>query len=120
MAFVAVPRLKKILDDRQSHVDNLLNVAERFSEKSAAIENEAKNLLSKTKKDILSEEEKLVADLDQRNSQEKRRLSDEILKNANKEIAALKASSEEAFENVSSDLDEFLELALQRIGNQKS
>lgn len=119
MAFVVVPRLRKILGDRQTHVDNLLDVAKKFSEKSETIENEAKSLLSKTKQGILEAEEKLVSDLEQRNSQEKRRLSEEILGNANAEIAALRSSSEEAFKSVSSDLDEFLELALKKIRSQE-
>lgn len=120
MAFFAVPKLKKILEGRQSHIDNLLDVAKKFSEKSGRIEQEAENLLAKTKKEILASEESLASELEKKSFEEKQRISKEILENANKEIASLKISSEETFKEMSSNLDEFLDLALQKIRDQKS
>ena len=112
--------MKKILENRQSHVDNLLSVAKKFSKQSETIESEAKSLLSKTKQDILKAENQLINELEQKNSREKQKLSKEILENTNREIASLKVSSEEAFKVASSDLDELLDLALQKMGSRKS
>ena len=120
MAFFAVPRLKKILESRQSHIDNLLNVAKKFSEKSERIEKEAEDLLTKTKREILAAEENLIGVLEKRSFEEKQRISKEILENANKEVASLKVSSEDTFKEMASNLDEFLDLALQKIRDQKS
>lgn len=120
MAFFAVPRLKKILDDRRLHVDGLLIVAKKFSEKSEKIEKEAEDLLAKTKREILVAEEKLTGELEKRSLGEKQRISKEILENANKEIDSLKISSEETFKSMSSDLDELVGLALQKIEGRKS
>lgn len=120
MAFFAVPRLKKILDKRESHINGLLDVAQKLGEKSAEIEKESGELLSKTKQEIFDAETKLIEELEKRNSKEKQRLSEEILENTSKEISSLKVSSEEAFKDISSDLDELLDLALQKIGNRKS
>lgn len=115
MAFFAVPRLKKILNSRQSHIDNLLHTAKKFNEKSEKIEKEAEDLLIKTKKEILATEEGLISELEKKSLEEKQRISKEILENANKEIASLKISSEEVLKEMSSDLDEFLDLALQKM-----
>ena len=119
MAFFAVPKLKKILNKREEHVNNLLETAKEFSEKSAEVERESSELLSKTKQEIFDTETKLTEELGKRNSDEKQRLSEEILENANNEIASLKVSSEEVFKNMSSDLDKLLDLALQKIGSKK-
>lgn len=120
MAFIAVPRLRKILGNRQAHVDNLLGVAKKFNEKSERIERESEDLLMKTKRELLSSEENLVSELEKRSFEEKQKISKEILENANEEIASLKISSEETFRSMSSDLDELVGLALQKIGSQKS
>ena len=119
MTFYAVPKLKKILEGRQSHIDSLLDVAKKFNEKSAQLKAEAESSFTKIKKEILSAEEELVGDLEKKNSEEKQKISKEIFENANREISALKDSSEEVFNNISSDLDELLDVALQKIGNQK-
>lgn len=119
MAFFAVPRLRKILGIRQLRIDTLLNVANRFNEKSEKIKKEAEDLLAKTKQDILKTEEELISELERKNTEEKKKLSEEILENTNREMASLKISSEEVFKSVSSDLDELLNLALQKMGNQK-
>ncbi len=115
LAFFAVPRLKKILDGRQSHIDSLLNAAKKFNEKSVRIEKEAGDLLMRTKKQILATEEGLINELEKKSFEEKQRISKEILENANEEIASLKISSEETFKEMSSDLNEFLDLALQKM-----
>ena len=120
MAFFAVPRLKKILDQRSKYVGNLLDVAKKFNEKSEKIEKEAEDLLTKTKKEILATEENLIGVLEKRSFEEKQRISKEILENANKEVASLKVSSEDTFKEMASNLDEFLDLALQKMRNQKS
>lgn len=120
ISFVAVPRLKKILDDRRSRVDGLLDAAEKFKKKSEKIEKESEDLIEKTKKEVFVAEEKLVNELEKKNFEEKQRISKEILENANKEIASLKISSEEALQNMSSNLDDLLDLAFQRIGKRKS
>ena len=120
MAFFAVPRLKKILDDRKSHIDRLLSVAREFSEKSEKIERKAERLLDKTKQDIFEAEEKLINELERENLEEKKRLSEEILENTNEQIASLKSSSQEVFKSVSSDLDEFVSLALQKIESRNN
>lgn len=120
MAFFAVPKLKRILDSRENHINDLLDVAEKLNEKSAKIEKESNELLSKTKQEILDTELRLVEKLEKKSSEEKQRLSEEILENANNEMASLKVSSEEVFKDISSDLDELLDLALQKIGGRKS
>jgi len=120
MSFFAVPRLKRILDDRRLHIDSLLSVAKKFGEKSEKIEKEAEDLLAKTKREILVAEEKLTGELEKRSLGEKQRISKEILENANKEIDSLKISSEETFKSMSSDLDELVGLALQKIEGRKS
>ena len=119
MAFFAVPKLRKILDIRQLRIDTLLNVANKFNEKSEKIKKEAEDLLAKTKQDILKTEEELISELEQKSAEEKQKLSKGILENTNREMASLKISSEEVFKSVSSDLDELLDLALQKMGNQK-
>ncbi|MBO4405422.1 MAG: hypothetical protein J5821_01695 [Alphaproteobacteria bacterium] len=120
MSFFAAPRLKKILDQRRSHVDNLLDIARRFSEKSEKIEQEANDLLAKTKQDIYADEAKLIEELEKKSSEEKQKISEEILRRTKSEIALLNASSEEVFKEVSADLDQFLDLALQKMEDQKS
>ena len=120
ISFVAVPRLKKILDDRRSRVDGLLDAAEKFKKKSEKIEKESRKLIEKTKKEAFVAEEKLVNELEKKSFEEKQGISKEILENADKEIASLKISSEEALQNMSSNLDDLLDLAFQRIGKRKS
>ncbi len=120
MSLFAVPRLKKILDARESYVGGLLDVAKRFSEKSEKIEKDAEEVSAKARRDVLKTEEKLICDLEKKNFEEKQRLSREALDSINGEIASLRASSEEAFGSISSDLDELLDLALQKMGSQKS
>lgn len=120
MAFFAVPKLRKILDKRENHINGLLDIAEKLGEKSVKIEKESSELLSKTKQEIFDAETELIEELEKRNSKEKQRLSEEILENTSREISSLKVSSEEAFRDISSDLDELLDLALQKIGNRKS
>ena len=75
MAFFAVPRLRKILDIRQLRIDTLLNVANKFNEKSEKIKKEAEDLLAKTKQDILKTEEELISELEQKSAEEKQKLS---------------------------------------------
>ena len=120
MAFFAVPRLKKILDQRRSYVDNLLDISKRFNEKSERLEREATDLLAKTKQEIYCDEAKLIEELEKRSSNEKQRISDEILRHTKSEIASLNASSEEVFKEVSDDLDQFIDLALQKMESKKS
>lgn len=120
ISFVAVPRLKKILDDRRSRVDGLLDAAEKFKKKSEKIEKESRELIEKTKKEAFVAEEKLVNELGKKSFEEKQGISKEILENADKEIASLKISSEEALQNMSSNLDDLLDLAFQRIGKRRS
>lgn len=120
ISFVAVPRLKKILDDRRSRVDGLLDAAEKFKKKSEKIEKESRKLIEKTKKEAFVAEEKLVNELEKKSFEEKQGISKEILENADKEIASLKISSEEALQNMSSNLDDLLDLAFQRIGKRRS
>lgn len=120
MAFFTVPRLKKILDQRRSYVDNLLDIAKRFNEKSERLEREATDLLAKTKQEIYCDEAKLIEELEKKSSEEKQKISEEILRHTKSEIASLSASSEEVFIEVSADLDQFLDLALQKMENQKS
>ena len=120
ISFVAVPRLKKILDDRRSRVDGLLDAAEKFKKKSEKIEKESRELIEKTKKEAFVAEEKLVNELEKKSFEEKQGISKEILENADKEIASLKISSEEALQNMSSNLDDLLDLAFQRIGKRRS
>lgn len=120
MAFFAVPRLKKILSDRQLYVDNLLEIAKRFNEKSEMLENEAENSFMSVKQEILNAEVKLVEELERRCSEERERISKEIFESANREMSALKISSEEVFNEVSFDLDELTDIALQKVGSKKS
>ncbi len=120
ISFVAVPRLKKILDDRRSRVDGLLDAAEKFKKKSEKIEKESRELIEKTKKEAFVAEEKLVNELEKKSFEEKQGISKEILENADKEIASLKISSEEALQNMSSNLDDLLDLAFHRIGKRRS
>ena len=120
MSLFAVPRLKKILDSRESYIGGLLDVAKKFSEKSEKIEKDAEEVIAKARHDVLKTEEKLICDLEKKSFEEKQRLSREALDNINSEVTLLKASSEEAFGNISSDLDELINLALQKVGSQKS
>jgi len=120
MSLFAVPRLKKILDSRESYVGGLLDIARRFSEKSEKIEKDAGEVIAKARRNVLKTEEKLVCDLEKKNFEEKQRLSREATASINNEVASLKASSEEAFGSISSDLDDLLDLALQKVGSQKS
>ncbi len=120
MAFFAVPRLKKILSDRQLYVDNLLEIAKRFNEKSEMLENEAENSFMSVKQEILNAEVKLVEELERRCSEERERISKEIFESANREMSALRISSEEVFNEVSFDLDELTDIALQKVGSKKS
>ena len=120
MSLFAVPRLKKILDSREFYVGGLLDTAKKFSEKSEKIEKDAEEVISKARHDVLKTEEKLISDLEKKNFEEKQRLSKEALDNINGEVASLKASSEEAFGSISSDLDELVNLALQKVRSQKS
>ena len=120
MSFFAAPRLKKILDQRRSYVDNLLDVAKKFNEKSEKIEKEASDLLAKTKQEIYNGEAKLIEELEKKSSEEKQRISEEILSHTKNEVASLNASSEEVFKEVSDDLDQFIDLALQQMESKKS
>lgn len=115
MSFFVAPRLKKILDQRRDYVDNLLDVTRKFNEKSEKIEKEANDLLSKTKQEIYSDEAKLIEELEKKSSEEKQRISEEVLSNTKDEIASLNVSSEEVFKEVSADLDQFIDLALQKM-----
>ena len=101
-------------------MDNLLDIARRFSEKSEKIEQEANDLLAKTKQDIYADEAKLIEELEKKSSEEKQKISEEILRRTKSEIALLNASSEEVFKEVSADLDQFLDLALEKMEDQKS
>lgn len=118
MTFFVVPRLKKILSSRKSHIDDLLDIAEELHKKSEKIEKETEDLFTNTKQEILEAEEKLISELERKSLGEKQKLSKEILENTNREIASLKISSEEAFEAASSDLEEILDLAMQKVGRK--
>lgn len=120
MAFFAVPKLKKILDDRENHINGLLDVAGKLGKKSEKIEKESSELLSKTKQEIRCDEAKLIEELEKKSSDEKQRISEEILSHTKSEVASLNASSEEVFKEVSGDLDQFIDLALQKMEGKKS
>lgn len=119
MSFFAAPRLKKILDRRHGYVDNLLDVAKKFNEKSERVEREAADLLAKTKQEISGNEARLIEELEKKSSEEKQRISEEILSRTKNEIASLSDSSEEVFKEVSADLDQFLDMALQKMESRK-
>ncbi len=119
MAFFAVPRLRKILGDRQSYVDNLLDVAKKFNEKSEKLGKESRNLLAETKQIIYRDEARLIEELNKKNAEINRKISQSVLEQRNREIASLSDSSEEVFKEVSADLDELVNLAMQKVEGQK-
>lgn len=116
----AVPKLRKILEERQLYVDDLVKTAELFEKESLKIEKESKDLLSETRRKILEEETKVVEEMESANREEQKRISNDILYRSKKEVASLDTDTEEVFNEVSRDIDDFLDLALNKVRSHKS
>lgn len=115
MSCIVAPKLKKVLDDRSSHINEALQAAETLKAESEKLEREAIGILARVRQEAVIVEKKLMAEFDLKNQQEKQRLADEMSENIKKEIDSLKDSSREAFEQVSSNLDGILDLAMNKI-----
>lgn len=115
MHFFAVPKLKRILEDRQGYVDELVNSAKLFEEESKKIEKESEELLSETRKKILSEETKFVEKIENASMEEKKKIANDILKRTEEEIVLLDADTDQVFKEVSADLDVLLDLASDKV-----
>ena len=116
----AVPKLRKILEERQFYVDDLVKTAELFEKESLKIEKESKDLLAETRRKILEEETKVIEEMESASMKEKKRISNDILGRAKEEVASLDANSEEVFNEVSRDIDNLLDLALNKVRSHKS
>ena len=115
MSGFAVPKLKKVLDRRNSHIDKALKAAETLRAESEKLEKDAEEALAKVQREALSAEKTLMDEFDLKNQQEKQKLDDKMSAKVKKEIDSLKISSQDAFEKLSSDLDEILDLAMDKI-----
>ena len=119
MTVVVAPRLKNILDQRSAHISQMCSESEKSQIEARDLANETQQKLDELQASVAKAERELLA----QQKQESQRKKDEIyqisLARTAKERERIAQMSQKTFEEVSSELDNIVDLALEKIGYTK-
>ncbi len=115
MSTVVTPALKETLDNRVTHIEGILKEAEKLKSEAEKLEHEAFTAYENAQIQAAAEEEKLVEDFRQRSIEEKEKLFDMFEKETRDSTEALSESSKVAFKEVSSDMDDLVAYAMDKV-----
>lgn len=109
-----------ILDKREKHVNETLRSAAILRTEAEKIKEDAARSFSEAQEKVLDVEKKLLVDFELKSRKEKLKLNDEMASNMKAEMSSLYASSHEVFDDISSDVDELLNLIIDKMGKTNS
>lgn len=115
MSTVVAPSLKTTLDNRESHINGMLDRANKMKEDAAALEHDAFVLFENAQIDSRSEEEKLIEAFRRESLEEKSKLYDEFACRSQQDAEKLAADADQAIADALQDVDVLVQKAMEKI-----
>ncbi len=116
MTLVVSPRLKLTLEKRNLHVDTLVTKANELEEKTTALNAEVKKALEESQQNILQAEIDLNKLIKEKNQKKKEEIYQHSVKKIKMQKERLVEASQKTFDEMSSDLDSLIILAMTKMG----
>jgi F0F1-type ATP synthase membrane subunit b/b' len=109
---IFVPKIEKILQGRDAHVDGMLTVACQLKSNAALIEEDALIALENAQMDVATAEAKFLTAFWEQCLKEKNSLYSLFSKKSKRELDVLKKSAQKAYADVDNRMDELTNLVL--------
>jgi F0F1-type ATP synthase membrane subunit b/b' len=115
ISFVVTPKIEKTLENRVSHIDNLVQDAQKLESEATALEHDSFIALENAEMDSAAAEAKLMAAFREQSIEEKDVLYSKFSRKSKTESDALSKSVAASFLKVSEDLEVILDAAMKSI-----
>jgi F0F1-type ATP synthase membrane subunit b/b' len=112
---IFVPKIEKVLRDRDFHVKRMLQTACRSKSEADKVEKDALVVLENAQIDTAAAESELIVALREQSLREKNSLYSLFSKKSKKESDLLIKSSEEAFADINAQMNEMVKAAMKSI-----
>jgi F-type H+-transporting ATPase subunit b len=115
MSRFATPKIEALLQNRSDYIKNFETVSAELQNEADKLDNESFVELENAEIEATATESKLMSDFRKQNLARKNQLFEKFSKESQKESAALTASADEVFQELSSNMDVFLNTSMNRI-----
>jgi F0F1-type ATP synthase membrane subunit b/b' len=112
---IAAPRIEETLESRRSHIDDLVKAADKLSAEASGLETDATVMLENAELALAATEKDLVSSFRQRSIHQKESLFALFAHKTKEDAVELSRSADQAFQEVSRDLDALVELAMNSV-----
>ncbi len=119
MTVVAAPRLKNILDQRSEHISQMCSESETTQKTAIDLAEETQKKLGDLQAKVSKAEKDLVETLKQNSQRKKDEIYHVSLERTKQEKERIAQMSQQAFDEISSDIDNIVDLALKKVGYTK-
>jgi F0F1-type ATP synthase membrane subunit b/b' len=119
MTVVAAPRLKNILDQRSEHISRMCSESETTQKTAIDLAEETQKKLDDLQAKVSKAEKDLVETLKQNSQRKKDEIYHVSLERTKQEKERIAQMSQQAFDEISSDIDNIVDLALKKVGYTK-
>ncbi len=116
MSLLVSPKLRSTLENRNNYIDNLLKKAEALKKETDIIVSSSLEEFNQSKQSIIQAENDLSNELKKKNSKKKRELYKNSLDRLQNEKEKIKEMSEKTLNELSANLDDFINLAMDKFG----
>lgn len=117
---IVTPNIEETLQNRATHVGDLLNAAKQLRTEAEKLETDAVSALESTKLEAMVAESELLTEYRERSLKEKEELYNLFSKRSKIELEAISKSADETFEKISNDMDKILDTAIKTISRSVS